>query len=75
SREDVLGADVVRWDGAMPSVPAGHRARAERFRSALAEVDGAGAVGAWLAGTGLASVVPDARRAVAALDLPAPRGG
>ncbi|OIJ36415.1 protoporphyrinogen oxidase [Rothia kristinae] len=75
SRKDVVGADVVRWARAMPSVPAGHREQVGRFRQALSELDGAGAVGAWLAGTGLASVVPDARRAVTALDLPAPRGG
>lgn len=58
---DVVGWDVVRYDATLPFATTGHRDRVAAFRSALAAHPGLEAVGAWLSGTGLASVVADAR--------------
>ncbi|MCC3294880.1 protoporphyrinogen oxidase [Arthrobacter sp. zg-Y411] len=67
STEDVVGADVVRWVGALPSAAVGHSDRVAAVRAAVAEVSGLEAVGAWLAGTGLAAVTADTRTRTAAL--------
>lgn len=61
SAADVVGWDVVRYDAALPFATTGHRDRVDAFRAALAEHPGLDVVGAWLAGTGLASVVADTR--------------
>ena len=61
SAADVVGWDVVRYDAALPFATTGHRDRVDAFRAALAEQPGLDVVGAWLAGTGLASVVADTR--------------
>ncbi|MDN5754678.1 MAG: protoporphyrinogen oxidase [Arthrobacter sp.] len=61
SAADVVGWDVVRHDAALPFATTGHRDRVEAFRTALAGHPGLEVVGAWLAGTGLASVVADTR--------------
>lgn len=61
SAADVVGWDVVRYDAALPFATTGHRDRVDAFRTALAEHPGLDVVGAWLAGTGLASVVADTR--------------
>ncbi|MCC3281036.1 MULTISPECIES: protoporphyrinogen oxidase [Arthrobacter] len=58
---DVIGWDVVRWVGALPSASVGHAERVMAVRAAVAEVHGLEVVGAWLAGTGLAAVTADTR--------------
>lgn len=59
--EDVLGWDVVRWEGALPFATVGHRERVAEIRRLIAAQPGLAVVGGWAAGNGLASVVPDAR--------------
>lgn len=59
--EDVLGWDVVRWEGALPFATVGHRERVAEIRRRVAAQPGLAVVGGWAAGNGLASVVPDAR--------------
>jgi oxygen-dependent protoporphyrinogen oxidase len=70
-RDQLVGADVVRWRAAMPRIPEGHADKVRTFRSSLAGVDRLAVVGAWVSGTGLASLVPDTRRVIAGLDLEA----
>lgn len=62
----VVDAAVVRWHGVLPVVRPGHEERMKVVRAALAEQPGLTVCGSWLAGTGLAAVVGDARAAVAA---------
>ncbi|MDZ5076304.1 protoporphyrinogen oxidase [Nesterenkonia sp. HG001] len=62
--EQVLEADVVRWEKALPQASAGHARRIRGLREELAD-SAVSVVGSWFAGTGLARVVPDARRAAA----------
>lgn len=65
----ILDADVVRWQKALPRSAAGQAGQIERLRAALREAPAdpdAGlprlhAAGSWFAGTGLARVIPDAR--------------
>lgn len=59
SRASLVAADVVRWRSALPSATPGHRKGVEAFRSALEDLDGATAVGAWIAGTGLVAITTD----------------
>lgn len=59
--EQLVGADVVRWQGALPRTDVGHSQRVARFRQVIKGVPDVIAVGAWLSGTGLASVVADTR--------------
>ncbi|WP_427018716.1 protoporphyrinogen/coproporphyrinogen oxidase [Pseudarthrobacter sp. P1] len=66
SAEDVLGADVVRWRGALPFAAVGHRARITELRTLAAKEPGLLLLGGWLAGNGLAAVVADARARVKA---------
>ncbi|MCP3426073.1 protoporphyrinogen oxidase [Rothia sp. AR01] len=70
-RGQLVDADVVRWRAAMPRIPEGHEDKVRTFRSSLAGEDRLAVVGAWVSGTGLASLIPDARRVVAGLDLEA----
>lgn len=65
--DDVVGWDVVRWTGALPSAAVGHKARVAAVRDAVGAVPGLEVVGAWLAGTGLAAVTADTRRRAAGL--------
>ncbi|MCC3300075.1 protoporphyrinogen oxidase [Arthrobacter sp. zg-Y895] len=65
--DDVVGWDVVRWVGALPSAAVGHKDRVDAVRAAVAESPRLEAVGAWLAGTGLAAVTADTRTRMAAL--------
>ena len=65
--DDVVGWDVVRWTGALPSATVGHRDRVAAVREAAAAAPGLAVVGAWLAGTGLAAVTADTRARIAAL--------
>ncbi|WP_421082778.1 protoporphyrinogen oxidase [Rothia nasimurium] len=61
SKSQLIAADVVRWQGVLPSTSPGHTQRVTAFRAALEELPGATAVGAWIAGTGLAAVTADTR--------------
>lgn len=61
SPEDILGWDVVRWEGALPFATVGHRERVEAIRRLMAFQPGLAVVGGWASGNGLAAVVPDAR--------------
>ncbi|QCB95490.1 protoporphyrinogen oxidase [Cellulomonas shaoxiangyii] len=71
----LVGHAVVRWTQSLPRPSAAHREAVAAARAAVADVPGLAVCGAWAAGTGLASVVPDARAAAALLaDLP-PRAG
>lgn len=63
----LVDGDVVRWEQAMARPSPGHADRVAAFRRTVAELDGVAVVGAWLAGTGLVSVVADTRREVARL--------
>ena len=65
--DDVVGWDVVRWVGALPSAAVGHRDRVAAVRAAVDQMPGLEVVGAWLAGTGLAAVTADTRTRVTAL--------
>lgn len=71
---DVVGWDVVRWVGALPFAAVGHQERVAKVRGLVAAVPGLQVVGAWLAGTGLVSVVSDTRRRAAALTPAAAAG-
>lgn len=59
SKNQLLAADVVRWQGVLPLTGPGHRQQVANFRRALEDLPSARAVGAWLAGTGLAAVTAD----------------
>ena len=50
------------WTNALPYATVGQRERIERVRSEVDGVEGLEVTGSWLTGTGLASVIPDARR-------------
>ncbi|QHC68605.1 NAD(P)-binding protein [Rathayibacter sp. VKM Ac-2759] len=55
----------VRWANVRPAAALGRREHLEAFRAALAPVEGVVVTGTWLAGTGLASVLPHAGEAAA----------
>ncbi|WP_411734183.1 FAD-dependent oxidoreductase [Paeniglutamicibacter sp.] len=59
---DVLGFDVVRYSGALPFATTGHAKRVAKIRELASTHPGLDVVGAWLAGTGLASVIADTRK-------------
>ena len=64
----LLGHAVVRWTQALPRPSEAHRrGRGEQVRAAVAELPGVAVCGAWVAGNGLASVVPDAEAAARSL--------
>lgn len=56
----VVGSRVARFTQSQPAATLGLRDQTAQAREAIARIPGVGAVGAWLAGTGLAQVVPDA---------------
>ncbi|HRO31342.1 NAD(P)/FAD-dependent oxidoreductase [Citricoccus sp.] len=62
----VVHSFVVRWRSALPAATTAHRAAVRSVRDWLDGQDGLDAVGAWLAGTGLAAVVGDVRRRIGA---------
>lgn len=64
---DVVDWDVVRWANALPHATLGHRDRVARIRAAAADDRSLEITGAWLAGTGLVSVIDNARDRGAAL--------
>lgn len=59
--EDVIGWDVVRWQGALPFAAVGHKARVADVRAACVQAGNLCVVGGWVAGNGLAAVVADTR--------------
>ena len=56
----VLGFDRTRWGDALSPSTVGARDRVDQVRRAVAALEGLEVTGAWLSGTGLASVIPDA---------------
>jgi oxygen-dependent protoporphyrinogen oxidase len=62
----VAGFARTPWTNALPFAAVGERQRIADVREAVAALDGLEVTGAWLTGTGLASVVPDAREAARA---------
>lgn len=66
-REQVRASARVRWRQGLPVPSAAHRRTVRQVREAVAAVPGLAVVGAWVAGNGLASVVPDTRATAAAL--------
>jgi oxygen-dependent protoporphyrinogen oxidase len=65
--EDVIGWDVVRWQGALPFAAVGHQARVADVRAACAKAGCLAVVGGWVAGNGLAAVVADTREQIQVL--------
>ncbi|WP_203136847.1 protoporphyrinogen oxidase [Microbacterium sp. JZ31] len=61
TRSRLRGFAIERYAQSQPAATIGLREATERTRTAIRAVPALGAVGAWLAGTGLAQVVPDAR--------------
>lgn len=64
---DVVGWDVVRWQGALPFAAVGHKSRVAEIRKLCAAEVGLGIVGGWVAGNGLAAVVADTRKEIRSL--------
>jgi len=58
---NVAGSDIARYEQTLPGAAIGQRDAATAARARLDATPGIVAVGAWLSGTGLAQVVPDAR--------------
>lgn len=65
--EQVRASARVAWRQGLPVPTAAHRSTVREVRGAVAAVPGLAVVGAWVAGNGLASVVPDARATASAL--------
>ncbi len=64
----VAGFAVTRWDDSLAFATVGHRARVEKLLTQTAELDASLiVVGAWVAGTGLAATVAQARKATRGL--------
>lgn len=63
SAEQVEGHAVVRWTQALPRPSVDHAQVVADVRAAVEPLAGVAVCGAWVAGNGLASVVPDARAA------------
>ncbi|HPT95060.1 MAG TPA: FAD-dependent oxidoreductase [Microbacteriaceae bacterium] len=59
--QQVVASDRAIFSQARPAATIGHREQSAAVRAALARTPGVIAVGAWLAGSGLAQVIPDAR--------------
>lgn len=66
TESDLLGADIVRWKGALPFAAVGHQAKMAQLQSVVAKVPGLVLTGGWMSGNGLAAVVSGTRRAVRA---------
>jgi oxygen-dependent protoporphyrinogen oxidase len=56
----VVATMRTTWDGSVPGAVTGQRARSAAVRDRILAIGGLDVTGGWLAGTGLASVVPDA---------------
>ncbi len=57
----VVASDIAKYEQSLPGAAIGQREAAAAVRTRLEAAPGIVAVGAWLSGTGLAQVVPDAR--------------
>jgi oxygen-dependent protoporphyrinogen oxidase len=57
----IRGSRLERFQQSQPAATHGHREQTEKAREAIRGIPTLGAVGAWLSGTGLAQVVPDAK--------------
>lgn len=70
TRDQLRAGHVAHWRGTQPGAAHGRAERTAQIRATLAEQGTAGTLdgaGAWLAGTGLAAVIPDAEAAAARL--------
>ncbi len=67
SEADLLGADVVRWKGALPFAAVGHHEKIAHVHSLANDVPGLVLTGAWMTGNGLAAVVSGTRRQIRAV--------
>jgi oxygen-dependent protoporphyrinogen oxidase len=67
SESMAVGFARVRWQNAQPLAAVGQRDRLVSLRSAVEGLPGVEVTGGWIAGTGLASVIPHAREAAARL--------
>jgi oxygen-dependent protoporphyrinogen oxidase len=65
-RDALVDWDVVSWAGALPFAAVGHRQRVADVRQVCGGIDGLLMVGGWLAGNGLAAVVADTKKQLAA---------
>jgi oxygen-dependent protoporphyrinogen oxidase len=63
SAGSLVDHDVVRWTQALPRPSAAHRAAVAEVRTIVGQTDGLEVAGGWVAGSGLAAVVADARAA------------
>ena len=61
SASDLVAMARTPWTNALPYATVGQRERIGQVRSSVEKIDGLEVTGSWLTGTGLASVVPDAR--------------
>ena len=61
--EHLRGHAIVRWTQALPRPSAAHAQVVAEVLAAVAALPGVAVCGAWVAGNGLASVIPDARAA------------
>jgi oxygen-dependent protoporphyrinogen oxidase len=61
SARDVVAGHIERYAQSQPASVIGRAARVAAVRTQVHAVPGLAVVGAWIAGTGLAQVVPDAR--------------
>lgn len=64
---DLLGADIVRWRGALPFAAVGHQQKMAQVHALAGQQDGLVLTGGWLSGNGLAAVVAGTRRQVRAV--------
>uniref|UniRef100_UPI002027EE15 protoporphyrinogen/coproporphyrinogen oxidase n=1 Tax=Bowdeniella massiliensis TaxID=2932264 RepID=UPI002027EE15 len=69
---DVLAHRLIRWDGTLAPPTPQHRANVAVLTERLAAIPSLAATGAWLAGSGLAAILPHARSAAASLGAPTP---
>jgi oxygen-dependent protoporphyrinogen oxidase len=67
TRDQLVDHAVVRWTQALPRPSAEHAQVVAAVRTAVDALPGVAVCGAWVAGNGLASVVPDARTAARSL--------
>ena len=65
SESTVVGFARVQWQNAQPLAAVGQRDRLASLRAAVERVPTVEVTGSWIAGTGLASVIPHAREAAA----------
>lgn len=57
--EQVRGSRIIHWDGSLPPHTPQTREVLAQFKQALAACPGLAVTGAWVAGSGIAAVVPD----------------